>query len=213
MKNKAFTLAEVLISLGIIGVISALTLPAINTSAARAKIGPEIATAISTLNEANAQFMNDYNADYLPVAAFKAGIAEADGTISVGKYLGELRSKGYLKGSAKTFPATSYTYSGDEGGLAGGSGVLLPNQTGIAALKDGSTLAKSKSAECNILFYTSSFNKTRKLMTGKEVFLLKMNASGEVYAPTSWSGTCGTDVTTGVDCAGRIAENGWKVDY
>ena len=63
MKRTGFTLAEILISLGIIGVIAALTLPALNNNAVEAQIGPKLAKAVSVLEQANTALLNDRGVD------------------------------------------------------------------------------------------------------------------------------------------------------
>lgn len=50
---KGFTLAEVLITLGVIGVIAALTLPSLSLNVQKQQIGPALAKAINTLEYAN----------------------------------------------------------------------------------------------------------------------------------------------------------------
>lgn len=52
MKKFGFTLAEVLITLGIIGVVAALATPALITAAGNAKTGPSLAKAVSTFTTA-----------------------------------------------------------------------------------------------------------------------------------------------------------------
>ena len=94
MRNKAFTLAEVLITLGIIGVIAALTMPGLMHTAARAKIGPELSSAMATLSEATTEFMNNNNADYLPVAMAKAGMADQN----CSTFLKYLLDEEYIRG-------------------------------------------------------------------------------------------------------------------
>lgn len=60
MKNKqGFTLAEVLITLGIIGVVAALTAPALVKNTANAQIGPTLAKVKSTVEVANEQLLYD----------------------------------------------------------------------------------------------------------------------------------------------------------
>jgi len=54
-----FTLAEVLITLGIIGVVAALTAPALVQNASNAKIGPTLAKVVSTVETANQKMMQD----------------------------------------------------------------------------------------------------------------------------------------------------------
>ena len=53
MLKKGFTLAEVLITLGIIGVVAALTTPALVQNIGTAKVGPSLAKAVSTFQNAN----------------------------------------------------------------------------------------------------------------------------------------------------------------
>ena len=54
MKLKGFTLAEVMIVLTILGIIAAITLPALNTNIQKQQMGPALMRAISTLETANA---------------------------------------------------------------------------------------------------------------------------------------------------------------
>lgn len=49
----AFTLAEVLITLAIIGVIAAITMPTLSVNVQRQQVGPALAKAINTLENAN----------------------------------------------------------------------------------------------------------------------------------------------------------------
>ena len=51
MIKKGFTLAEVLITLGIVGVISALTLPSLMNNHTKAQIGPKLAKAVSAFDK------------------------------------------------------------------------------------------------------------------------------------------------------------------
>lgn len=53
MKKNGFTLAEVLITLGIIGVVAALAAPALNASVQKAKVGPSLRKFVSTMENAN----------------------------------------------------------------------------------------------------------------------------------------------------------------
>ena len=51
--KKAFTLAEVLITLGIVGVVAALTIPNLNQNTSTAKIGPSLFKAVNTIENGN----------------------------------------------------------------------------------------------------------------------------------------------------------------
>ncbi len=63
MKKRGFTLAEVIITLGIIGVVAALTTPALYHNVATADIGPKLAKFRATVDEANKLMLieNDVN--------------------------------------------------------------------------------------------------------------------------------------------------------
>ena len=57
MKKFGFTLAEVLITMTIIGVVAALTTPALYNNAHNAQVGPKLAKIKSTIENANEQLM------------------------------------------------------------------------------------------------------------------------------------------------------------
>ena len=57
--KKGFTLAELLVTLGIIGVVAAMTLPSFINKAADAKIGPSLAKAVSSFDHANKALLAD----------------------------------------------------------------------------------------------------------------------------------------------------------
>ena len=63
MKKIGFTLAEVLITLGIIGVVAALTAPALVQNAGSAQTGPKLAKAVSTFELACENLLNDEGAN------------------------------------------------------------------------------------------------------------------------------------------------------
>ena len=55
--KQGFTLAEVLITLGIIGVVAALTAPALVQNAGNAKVGPTLTKVVPTLENAHEQML------------------------------------------------------------------------------------------------------------------------------------------------------------
>lgn len=63
MLKKGYTLAEVLITLGIIGVVAALTLPGLLADTTSAQIGPKLAKASATFAQANQALLHDLNLD------------------------------------------------------------------------------------------------------------------------------------------------------
>lgn len=65
MKNKGFTLAEILVTLGIIGVISALTLPTFTQGSNMAKVGPLLGKAKANFEQATLAMLQDEQIDNL----------------------------------------------------------------------------------------------------------------------------------------------------
>jgi prepilin-type N-terminal cleavage/methylation domain-containing protein len=70
MKKNGFTLAEILVSVAIVGVIGALTLPALRTNTTEAQIGPKLAKAVSTFEQANESLLNSNSSDSLTDTGF-----------------------------------------------------------------------------------------------------------------------------------------------
>lgn len=73
MKNLGFTLAEVLITLGIIGVVAALTTPTLVQNVGTSKVGPSIMKALSTWNIANENLLSDQEGSNLKSLGIKSG--------------------------------------------------------------------------------------------------------------------------------------------
>lgn len=73
MKKIGFTLAEILITLGIVGVVAALTAPSLVQNASTAQVGPKLAKAVSTLEVANQNFLTQMSADTLAAAGAYQG--------------------------------------------------------------------------------------------------------------------------------------------
>lgn len=81
MKKFGFTLAEMMITLSIIGVVAAITLPGLRNNAADAKIGPKLGKAASMFEQANEMMLNSLGTD---------SIRQAGLTNNVNTYLTQL---------------------------------------------------------------------------------------------------------------------------
>ena len=233
-KNKAFTLAEVLITLGIIGVIAALTLPTLITGVNSAKTGPELANAINTLENAIQQFMTDNNADYVSVAMSKAGGGDTLQALFDSYLFGDSIEGKYIKAlkltDANLIPGASVQWSGEANGLSGdGSCWILQNKSLVRVESAECKLNAATDAICGVIFYTSGYQKKvqeGKLVTGRDVFKVNIANNGIVLPEgqtkgnTWWTAQNNCDdagmkagTASGIGCAGRIATKGWKVDY
>ena len=220
MKKFGFTLAEILISLGIIGVISALTMPTLFTNTSTAKIGPTLAKAVSAFEQANIMMLNDAEADSLE----DAGILSPDGDTDT--YVNRLQN--FLKGTVidttnfLSKDGVQYTIStkiandNDLGVALNSSTIPHQDALGIVTIViDNNT--PQDGINC---FYFSFFNDGSLRPAGATGWIGDNTPAG-ASASTHWNyngsegNNCPLNGTAGDAkyCAGHIFENNLKVNY
>lgn len=133
LKKGAFTLAEVLITLGIIGVVAAMTIPTLIANTNSAKFTSQFAKSLSTLNQAGLMSKAQYDFDYSGadnVCSTTTGGAEnpedvmtfcalLNGTLSGGSFIGSPKKLYRPDSSTKdgkvaysiNKPTANYTFS------------------------------------------------------------------------------------------------------
>ncbi len=82
-KRFGFTLAEVLITLGIIGVVAAMTIPTLIANTNGAKFRSQFKKTLSTLNQAGLMSQAQYDFDYAGTSSTCVAVKTADGKASV----------------------------------------------------------------------------------------------------------------------------------
>ncbi len=216
MRKKGFTLAEILITLGIIGVVAALAAPALTKNSGQAKLGPALSKFVNTFENASGLMMQqegmtkliESNGDSLPME-------------QISKHMVVVPS------------SESYTYYAPGGGEGG-----TVDSASVYVLKDGSIMAISpvesiteftdKGAFKGIvadIIYDINGN-AGKNRAGKDVFRFVLDNSGTLvpygsnaykYLYSSFETECSADADASLDaglaCTGRIADNAWKADY
>ena len=98
MKKFGFTLAEVLITLGIIGVVAALTTPALIQNIGMAKVGPALSKAVSTFENANQTMLAQEDANTitgLMGSTFATRLGYGSYGDKLSEYLKIVREEGY----------------------------------------------------------------------------------------------------------------------
>ena len=227
MKKQGFTLAEVLITLGIIGVIAALTLPSLTSNVQKAHTGPALAKAINTLENANRNAMVHYNARSL-----KSIIA--NNALDPKSYIGLLNE--IVSGAVDATDTSNKTFISKDGisyKLIKDDGKVV--ETPAAEGKDA--VYKSPTFKYNYEYYEVLIDinagKTPN-KGGEDQFYVYVDHAGAVI-PGGGSEAVKygvtTKLTTGIKadstyqniascadapskyCTGVVAENGWKVDY
>ncbi len=240
MKRQGFTLAEVLITLGIIGVVAALTTPALISDFNNAKTGPTLRKFMSTMENAHQQIL----------AANEASRLSAVTDLDAETYFDELSK--YVAGSTlmetkedvelepKSYDGTESINMTDDGPIfrmKGGDDFYL-------SLYDRATLNNYRNEQNGfrangaykgtfaVIFYDINGVDVKPNRLGKDIFRfnvddtgamipnggkLQVQAYGKYGDKPQWEqnwARCDEDgVYNGHSCAGSIMDNDWKVVY
>lgn len=84
--KKGFTLAEVLITLGIIGVVAAMTIPTLIQNTNSVKFASQFKKSVSTLSQAALMAQAQYDIDYSLVTTASTANSCASDTVAAGKF-------------------------------------------------------------------------------------------------------------------------------
>ncbi len=232
-RQKGFTLAEVLITLAIIGVVAALTTPAIIRNSQNAKIGPQMAKIFSTIETATQAACVDQEKHY-----FKDVVNPDDigGTLDLASQL-KLLSEKFMKAKEYSFsegeslpPVVGMNYAAYEDipdvytifMFTDKSAILVPSCTlGTTPGEDGEE--PSVTDHCRIFGLMPGFAKRTRLMLGRDIFPFYITKDGDVITPKEAGDETEQDSCTdeniaagsitGYGCINRIADNGWKADW
>ena len=146
-KKFGFTLAEVLITLGIIGVVAAMTIPTLISNTNSAKFKSQYKKTLSTLNQAALMATAQYDLDYASLTAGCGGATDKpdvtasmcaliNGTLSGATY--------YATASAMRVPGTSTAYS------INGSSAVAKATWPAYQLADGSVVGFTGVQSCTL---------------------------------------------------------------
>ena len=209
MIKKGFTLTEVLITLGIIGVLAAITIPRLFNSTQNAHLGSQFSTAISTIETGMGMYLYDKNvksSSYLTIVT-----GDTARTPNLSDVLAALEGK-YIKMKALTnAPACGYP-------CGASSGYALPDKSIIGVCAQSEYLTDHSGQAKDELFFLSSRSLNQKsIVEGYDYFRMSLSANGLIYLPGAEGdydsdAKCVEDVG-GKGCAGKVAANGWKVTY
>ncbi len=198
MKIKGFTLTEVLITLGIIGVIAALTIPQLYSRTRNAHLGAQLAHGISTIETAAGLYIYDKNVRKL---------TQLETVPSPTTLLQTFAADKYIKMSS---------FSDLPDGLPDGCGSAysLPDKSIIGSCSNSAVTDFNGSKGQEIFLLSSMSVNQKKVIEGLDFFRMTIAGDGLIYLPGRDydSGATCTELEGGAGCAGKIAANGWKVD-
>lgn len=210
MKNNGFTLAEVLVSISIVGVIAALTLPALKLSTVEAQIGPKLAKAVSTFEQANEALLSSKSVDTLSDAGY---------TSNTGTYIADLGN--YLKlraaGNASfiTKDNMSFTISITESNPSSG-GPAYKQRIGDLAINIDNRTAIDDTNNFHFSLWNDGSLRPKGAINWAEGALDADKKTSDADGGSAhWKSNCniGEAPSTPGFCAGHIFENNLKVLY
>lgn len=185
-RRSAFTLAEVLITLGIIGVVAAMTLPALINNHRDKELITRVKKTYSALNQALELAQAHYATPGDNSALFSSGKTSAELTKEMAEYFNGAR---YCEAgtNAKDCKNLSYTIKYATLNQSGSSGAAVTNLTANPriVLNDGSIIAmNNKGNSCDEVVETgTSFNSDGSVAK---------NPDGSIKTWTRTRAVCGT---------------------
>lgn len=240
MKKCGFTLAEVLITLGIIGVIAALTAPSLVKNSGQAKIGPALAKFVNTFETGCDEMMTEEGISRLSeIGGLNAILEKLTKYIIMSPNSDTYYTFRGAKNSESSYRLTSSYILKDGSCLVGTDSQFLSSPFEVAYSADG-----PYKGNIAILFYDINGPKGKNI-AGRETFLFILDDSGLLvpygsnahkhlyekdgkktfkytcrfdYDPKEFShlvpyAVLDGDYTYGFACTGVIADNNWKANY
>ncbi len=206
MKKSGFTLAEVLITLGIVGVIAAMTIPTLIGGSQRQAQASKLSATITSLEDAFTSMMTLQDAiDFTETKFYEKVFSNED------EALGELTE--YLKVGGKVLDQPAYTT------ISGTSATISPDFAFI--MKNGAYVYITDDAQYVGVLVIDTNGKTKPNKYGRDVFFFKLEVNGRLIPYGHYdvelvdgSYPCtDDDKGDGEGCTARLINNGFKMDY
>lgn len=200
MKKFGFTLAEILVTLGIIGVVSALVLPTFTRNMSRAQIGPRLSKAVSVFEQGVQAVLDDAQSDSISgaqVACTNNGLSTLLSCFyaQLGHHI-----KGSANGNNSFITSDGTTYTG-----------TMPN-----------SITEGVFPQDTLVLSTFTITLPVEGGDGFSTFYFHLMDDGSLRpwggrqdASNDWHSTCpdGGNVTNYRHCAGHVLENHLKLHY
>lgn len=216
-RKAAFTLAEVLITLGIIGVVAALTMPTVIKNYQKQVTVSKLKKNFTTIQQVLKRAESDFGIDITELDDM--WVNDTQGLLS--KYF-----LPYLQGAKLCDVQNRYKICGENYKFLNGNQVSNPPFNNVASmiLNNGAAIGISSSANGTgrILFIDINGSEKQPNIAGKDffIFVIKPNnilSVSNLENPNSGWGACNLSAPAvpGWFCASKIIKDGWKIsdDY
>ena len=216
MKKTGFTLAEVLVTIGIIGVVSAMVIPTFTAQTQAAKIGPSLGKAVAEFEQATKAMLDDAQVDAISRASVPAvGLCGENTVLTAPLCFAEYLSH-HMKGTVvETIPefiasnGVIYKFIGMDSGTR-------PSSPTLAHMR---TIGRAFNSLVVDINGDSGPNRDSKDLFYFDVMddgsLRPWGFSGETNQDDRWTAACQRNQKPihATRCAGHIMENGLKAEY
>jgi prepilin-type N-terminal cleavage/methylation domain-containing protein len=208
MKKNAFTLAEVLITLGIIGVVSALTLPTLVKNHQRQVYTVQLKKVYNELSQAAEQVKTDSNA---------VNLKESQLRRSGSSYLLTHYFKTTQTCSTSSLSSCFASQYANMNGTNVSISNFVPSGGSCAVISSGASICVgSLNSSGSINVATDINGKEGPNIVGRDLFTLVILNDGTISNDgTASTSACKNSTSAGTydACLAQIIQDGWKMDY
>ena len=219
MKKQAFTLSEVLITMSIIGIVAALTVPNLVNNYQKEAQAIQIRKAVNEMtNAVDMLITEEGKTKFSQTSAITNKRHDNGQTIDgisefINKHFKVAATTGCFAGSYKSISGTSSAFSCNVN-----STFLLSNGNALCITKDGSQLH----------VYIDTNGQDKPNISGRDLFAYYINSQGQIVGDNGSSGsstneygystgdesgdTC-TNSTKGIGCLNKLMGSNWKMNY
>ncbi len=209
MKRFAFTLSEVLLTLSIIGVVAALTIPTLVTNMSDRSNIVKLEATIKSLNDA---------VNNLMIAERVTDISDSSLADTPSVFFSEYLNSSMNCDDENFSSCFASSYTGIDGtGIgpftvdADGDDALLPSGAAIQLME--------VTAGENAGFFIDVNGPEGPNVAGRDLFMVRLFQNGMVGSDSDGKelediqDDCNNGSTYGLDCLYLLEKNGWKMDY
>ena len=222
-KNLGFTLAEVLITLGIIGVVAALTIPTLISNHQKKVYVNQLKKAYNTVTNVFSLIKADTGSDNLFDSEFITNIGirtssnEAEVTNYAKKYFNISEDVKYYDYNVVD-QEYKYLFYGNGTSTVKPYGYLIKTPDGADIYMSGSDPSSSADPKIYVSIDVNGSNRAPNTV-GRDLFSLTFNMNGKYIKQTAGGNpdeVCGGGSTHQAEieaCAAKIMEEGWEMNY
>ena len=213
--KKAFTLSEVLITLTILGIIAAITIPTLNAAAKKHSYAVAVRKIHSNLSNAVANYMaiHDYTTLTSSPMEQDGGDDYASAQEAANQFLRDnfkVTKECDSSNLDECLNSTFKTIKGGSGSLsyfAGGGDIAM-------VLADGSVITLSSPRRDNPLdVYIDINGKKGPNVSGYDIWYMSIYEDGTVDERSWYDEKCEDFTAYGAGCFGKLKENDWVIDW